>query len=183
MARSTRPANPGDMVRSLAVILVPLLIITVLFTRNPDDHPVTVVDVTPSLTAARQQAPYPVLAPVNLPPQWRPIRVSWEKLGRPALNGERSVRNAWRLGYLDPEGVYVALDQGDRLPEDLVATASRDGTPDGQSTVGADTWERRVSLDGRTRALVLRRPEVTSVVSGDTGYGELEAFAGSLRDR
>lgn len=171
------------MVRSLVVILVPLLIITVLFTRNPDDHPVTVVDVAPSLTSAREQAPYPVLAPVSLPAEWRPIRVSWEPRGRPALNGEPSMRNAWTLGYLDPEEIYVALEQGDLQPEDLVADVTREGVPDGQSAVSGATWERRISPDGRTRALVLRRPEVTSVVAGDTDYEVLEAFAGTLRDR
>ena len=37
MARaSSRIATPGDMVRSLAVILIPVVIITYFFTRTPD---------------------------------------------------------------------------------------------------------------------------------------------------
>jgi len=171
------------MVRSLVVILVPLLIITVLFTRDLEDYPATVVDVAPSLAVARKQAPYAVLAPVNLPAEWRPVRVAWEPVGTPVLNGEPSVRNAWNLGYLNPEDIYIALDQGDRLPEDLVDSATRKGEPDGESTVGEAVWQRRISPDERTRALVLTRPDVTTVVSGDTGYEVLEAFASSLRAR
>ena len=67
MARANRMATPGDMIRSLAVILIPLVIITVLFTDLPDDKPVTEVDWQPVLAVARRDAPFPVLAPTNLP--------------------------------------------------------------------------------------------------------------------
>ncbi|MFP5282750.1 MAG: DUF4245 domain-containing protein, partial [Actinomycetes bacterium] len=140
-------------------------------------------DVSPVLAVARREAPYPVLAPVNLPAQWRPTKVAWEPVGRPALDGEPSPRNAWRLGYLNPNDVYVALEQGDRAPNDLVRQATREGRVDGSSTVSGVPWERRVSPDGRTRALVLTSPAVTSVVAGDVSYGALEDFAATLRDR
>lgn len=181
MARTGRLASPSDMVRSLVVILVPILAITWLFTRNLDDHPVTVVEVAPVLAKARAAAPYPVLVPASLPEGWRPVKVAWEPVGRPGLNGDPSVRNGWRLGYLDPDDTYVALEQGDRRSEDLIASASRDGAPEGRSSVGDQTWERRISPDERTRALVLSTPTVTTVVSGDVPYAELEAFASTLR--
>ena len=38
MARSNARATPADMIRSLAVILIPLVIITMLFTDLPNDH-------------------------------------------------------------------------------------------------------------------------------------------------
>jgi len=169
------------MLRSLAVILIPLLAITYFFTRTPDDYPVAVVDVAPVLAVAREQAPYEVLVPQNLPAEWRPTKVAWERLGQPALNGEPAARNGWRLGYLDPQDTYVALEQGDRRLEDMLASATRRGTPDGESVVGGSTWERRVSPDGRTRSLVLAAPRVTTVVAGDTDYAELEAFAATLQ--
>ena len=37
MARANRMSTPGDMIRSLAVILIPLVVITALFTRLPAD--------------------------------------------------------------------------------------------------------------------------------------------------
>jgi len=171
------------MIRSLAVILVPVVLITIFLTRTPRDHPVQEVDWQPVLTVAREQAPYPVLAPINLPHGWRPTRVSWIRAGDPALNGAPSVRNAWQLGFLDPRNVYVGLDQGDLKPDLLISEATRKGLVDGHSTVGSAIWERRVSADGRTRSLVLTTPSVTTIVSADSGYDLLEAYAATLASK
>jgi Protein of unknown function (DUF4245) len=178
---STREATAGDMIRSLAVIIIPLLLITFFFTRNLDDHPVTVVDWRPTLAQARAEAPYPVLAPVNLPSTWRPTQVSWVKVGEASYNDAPSPRNAWTLGFLDPSDTYISIYQGDRATQAMVNSATRNGLPDGSSTVIGKTWERMVSPDQRTRSLVLVEPEVTTVVAGDVGYSALEAYVGTLR--
>ena len=120
MARPKKPATPGDMIRSLLVILVPVLIITFLFTRLPQDHPVKEVDWRPVLTTARGQAPYPVLAPVNLPAGWRATRVTWVKAGDPYLNGQASPRNYWQLDLLTPDNDFIGLSQGDQQIDDMV---------------------------------------------------------------
>jgi hypothetical protein len=91
------------------------------------------------------------------------------------------MRNAWRLGFLDPQNTYVALDQGDLKADLLVADVTRDGQADGRSIVGSQTWERRVSPDYRTRSLVLATSAVTSIVSADAGYDLLEAYAATLQ--
>lgn len=163
------------------MILIPLLIITVFFTRNLGDHPVKVVDWKPVLTQARSEAPYPVLAPVNLPDTWRATQASWVKVGQRTDNDAPSVRNAWTLGFLDPSQTYISLYQGDLQSDDLVRSATREATADGSSTIEGQTWERRVSPDQRTRSLVLITPEVTTVVAGDTSYEALESYVSTLR--
>ena len=168
------------MIRSLAVILVPLLIITFFFTRNLRDHPVTVVDYQPILAQARAQAPYPVLAPVGLPADWRSTRATWVKVGEADLNQEPSPRNAWTLGFLDPTDTYIGLYQGDAQIDDMVDSATREGRADGASTIDSQAWERRISPDGRTRSLVLVAPKVTTVVAGDVEYEALDAYASTL---
>lgn len=180
MARANRMATPGDMMRSLAVILIPLVIITVLFTDLPKDKAVAEVDVRPALTVARREAPFPVLAPTNLPDGWRATQAEWIEAGDPYRNGQPSVRNLWSLGFLTPDQVFIGLDQGDGPPDDLVEEQTRDGTGDGQSTVNGQTWQRRLSPDGRTRSLVRTEPKVTSIVSGDLSYQGLEAYAVTL---
>lgn len=180
MPRARKATTTGDLIRTLAVILIPLVVLTVLFTRLPEDYPVEVVDVQPVLAEAREESPYPVLAPANLPNQWRPTSVEWVETGEPYLNGQPSVRNLWRLGYLSPDDVYIAVAQGDVAADDLIGQETRDGVPDGQSTIAGQVWERRVSPDDRTRALVLRAPSVTTIVKGDTSYAQLEAFASTL---
>lgn len=171
-----RSATAGDMVRSLVVIIVPLLIIFFFFTRNLDDHPVEEVDVAPILTAARQEASYPVVVPVNLPDGWVPTRVSWEPDGRDGVPPEQF----WRVGYLSPQEIYFEVNQS---PDGstLITDQTREGVPDGTSSIGDAEWERRISPDGRTRSLVQSTDEVTTVIVADADYAALEAFAGTLR--
>ena len=176
-----RDASASDMIRSLAVILIPLLVITFLFTRNLRDHPVTVVDYAPILAQARKQSPYPVLAPTNLPSGWRATQASWVRTGENALNDQPSPRNAWTLGFLDPSDTYLGLYQGDAQTQDLIASATAQGRPDGTSTVGNQDWQRWVSPDGRTRSLVLVGPKDTAIVAGDVPYEALESYVGTLR--
>jgi hypothetical protein len=180
VARANRMATPGDMIRSLAVILIPLVLLTVLFTNLPDDKPVDEVDWRAVLAVARRDAPFPVLAPTNLPEGWRATQAEWVKAGEPFRGGEPSVRDQWSLGFLTPDDVFIGLDQGDRQPDNLVKEQSRDGKPDGQSTVNGQTWERLLSPDSRTRSLVRREPAVTTIVSGDLGYEALEAYTATL---
>jgi hypothetical protein len=180
VARAKKPQTTGDMIRSLLVIIVPLLLISAFFTRNLGDHPVKEVDWRPVVTLARSQAPYPVLAPVNLPPGWRSVQATWVRTGEPYLNGQASPRNLWKLGFLTTDDVFVALSQGDLQPTTFISDETRDGTVDGQSVVGDATWERRESPDGRTHSLVESTPEVTNIVSGDLPYEALETYAGIL---
>jgi hypothetical protein len=180
VARTARQATPGDMIRSLAVILIPLVVITIIFTNTPDDHPVKEVDWKPVLATAQAEAPFEVLAPANLPEGWRATRVNWVPQGEPYINGEASPRNLWQIGFLSPDDVYIDLNQGDARPEELVDQQSREGTPDGTSVVAGQTWERLVSPDGRTRSLVRRDPASTTIVSADLPYEALEAYTSTL---
>jgi Protein of unknown function (DUF4245) len=168
------------MIRSLVVILIPLVVITIIFTNTPDDHPVKEVDWKPVLATAQAEAPFAVLAPANLPEGWRATRVNWVREGQPYVNGEASPRNLWQIGFLSPDDVYIDLNQGDARPQELVDQQSREGTPDGTSVVAGQTWERLVSPDDRTRSLVLRGPRSTTIVSADLPYEALEAYTSTL---
>jgi len=167
------------MIRSLAVILIPVVIITYFFTRTPD-APVKTVDWTRVLAQARKQAPFDVLAPRAVPQDWRATKASWVAQGRPTLNGEPSPRNLWQLGFLDSTDTYVELDQGDLQGPDLVADKTRQGLADGQSRVQGQAWERLISEDERTRSLVMATPALTTIVTGDLPYADLESFAATL---
>jgi hypothetical protein len=180
VAQANRLGSPGDMIRSLAVILIPLVILTALFTDVPKQRAVTEVDWRPVLATARREAPYPVLAPTNLPAGWRAVQAEWDKAGGTTQNGQPSVRNLWQLGFLTPDDIFIGLDQGDLLADDLIDEQSRAGAPDGESTVNGQGWQRLVSPDGRTRSLVRRDPTVTSIISGDLPYPALEAYAATL---
>ncbi len=172
--------RPIDMLISLAVILVPIVVISWFFTRTPDSPPITRIDYAQTLATARAEAPYPVLAPTNLPETWIPRKVVWAKPGRPGADGQPAVGNTWQLGLLSPEKVYVTITQRDSVHAGLISELSREGVKDGTAQLGGATWERYVSKDGRTRALVKTDGAVVSVVAGDTSYEGLLAFAATL---
>ncbi len=181
MARaSSKLASPGDMVRSLAVILIPLIAVTYFFTRTPDEPQLPTINWVPVLAQAREQAPFAVLAPRAVPEDWRATRVTWVPEGRPYLNGDPSPRNLWELGFLDSTDTYIELDQGDLQAPDLIAAKTRDGLADGTSDVAGTTWNRLISEDERTRSLVTTTTAVTTIITGDLPYIDLESFAGTL---
>lgn len=178
-----RPATGRDMFLSLLVILVPLAIIVAIYTQGPSDAKVQTVNWRPVAAQARKQAPYPVLAPVELPAGWRATRVSWTPVGQPDPTGQDSVRNRWQLGVLTDSDAYIELDQGDRLANEMVDDLSRQGRPDGTSTIDGRAWKRLVTDDNRTRSLVLATPRVTSIVTGDVDYSMLATYVGLLQSQ
>lgn len=178
MARSARNATVLHMVIAMAVILVPVLAVMSFFTRVPEPA-ISVVDHRPVAAQARAAASYPLLVPANLPADWVCTRARWTPPGAPGVDGTPVPGGTWQLGFLTAGRVYLGLDQRDVAPEPFIAERTRQGRPEGESRVGAATWQRMVSADGRTRSLVLRGASAV-VVSGDVPYDLLEAFAGTL---
>ena len=178
MARQQRNSTAIQMIVAMGVLMVPIGLIVAFFTRTPEP-PVQAIDYRPVATQAAAEASYPVLVPANLPDGWIATRARWTAEGRPGLNGEPAAGNTGQLGMLTPGQMYIGLDQRDRAPELFVQQVTRDGAADGASVVAGKQWQRYLSKDGRTRALV-QRGDAVSIVSGDLDYEALEAFAGTL---
>lgn len=181
VARARRSPTARDMVLSLLVIMVPVAIFAALLSSGPDQPEVRTIDWRAVAARARQQSPYPIQAPAELPSGWRATRASWTEVGQPDPTGTESVRNRWQLGVLTDSGVYLELDQVDKRAAEFVQEASRDGAEDGTSRIDGATWQRLVTDDDRTRSLVRRASGVTTLVVGDASYQQLEAFAGLLQ--
>ncbi|MGO1488589.1 MAG: DUF4245 domain-containing protein [Arachnia sp.] len=180
MARKKPQARARDMVISLAVILIPLLLITWIFTNDPQPS-VEPVDVAPVLEQAEQNSPYPILRATALPPEWVPVRVAWAEDGNQWITSVPAVGNSWQLGYLTPNGIYVAVQQRDRETSAFVADVTQDGRRESEvSEIEGRTWEHWISRDEVSRSLVWRDGDMVAVVTGDTDYAQLDAFVGSL---
>ena len=175
-----RPNPPViHLLVAMVVLLVPMLLIMAWFTRIPEPA-VNLVDYRPVVAAARQADPYPVAAPASLPDGWLAIRARWTARGKLGVDREPVPGNTVELGFLSPDKRYFAVDQRDEQPELFVADVSRDGRPDGQSTVKGVAWTRYVSADRRTHSLARTGPGYVTLVSGDVPYQDLEAFAATL---
>lgn len=173
------------MVKSIVLVLVPILLITWLLTNNLGDYPVERVEWRPVLTQARAEAEWPVVAPEGLPEDgrqaWVPTRVSWVTAGAPAVGGP-SARNHWRVGFLSPDELYYEVNQGDGEPTHFIADVTRDGRRVGEETIAGRNWERWESDDGRTRTLLLRSDPTVVMVTADAGFTELQQFARTLQE-
>ncbi|MFT3969519.1 MAG: DUF4245 domain-containing protein [Micropruina sp.] len=177
-ARRPSPTVP-QMLVAVAALIIPVVLIYLWFSRIPEPE-ARAVNWQSVVAEARAEAPYPVVAPTALPDTWTAVRARWTPLGQPGLNQQPAIGNTLQLGFLTPDRIYIGLDQRDTDPQGLIRAAGRGGAADGESELNGETWQRYVSDDDRTRALVRSSPGSTVVVSGDLPYEALEAFATTL---
>lgn len=179
MARNPN-ARSRDMIISLAVIAIPIVLIMALFTRTPEPD-TEAIDLRPFLQRAQAESPYPVLIADGLGDGWLPLRASWAEKGKQWITADPALGNSWQVGYFSPEEIYYGVLQRDAAGVDLIRTATREGKEIGEPvTVGGREWARYESSDERTRSLVHEQGEVTTVVSADVPFTDLEAFASTL---
>lgn len=180
MAGRNPNARSRDMLISMAVLVLPVLLVVWLFSQEGDVRPEP-VDVVPVVERAQAESPYPVLYAEDLGEGWQPVRAAWAASGDPFVTSEPAVGNSWQIGYLSPREVYFEVLQRDSQGELLIADATREGSMLGEGVdLAGLSWERYESSDGRTRSLVSTDGDVTSVVSADTDFSELEAFTATL---
>lgn len=168
------------MVISLAVLIVPILLIGAWFSRIPEPT-IRRVDWQPIVAQARKEAKFRVLAPTNLPGTWIATRARWTRAGQPGIDDQPMPSDTFALGFLNPEKIYIALDQRAKPARGYLTQVTRGGRPEGEQGIANLTWQRLISADGRTRSLLLATPDVTTIVSGDTSYAGLAAFVTTLQ--
>ncbi len=162
------------MVLSLGVILLAAGLVYLFIPHNDEQTPaVERVDYRVELITARRAAPYPVAAPQGLPRSWKPTSVRFE--------GDHS--DKWHLGFHDPDGQYVALEQ---------STGKR-ATFIGEATQGSEATDTTDEIDGRTwtrysggryDALVLKGDDgETTVVAGTAPFARLTEMAKALETK
>ncbi|MFJ7900830.1 DUF4245 domain-containing protein [Streptomyces sp. NPDC096198] len=159
-----------DMILSLGLIGLAAGVIY-LFIPHDDHAPdLKRVDYRVELLTARRAAAYPVAAPEGLSDRWKATSVRYQ--GDPY--------SAWHLGFQDPEGQYVAVEQSTQKAADFIDDASQGahGTKATQD-IGGQTWQRYSG--GRYDALVLKAKGSTTVVAGTASFAQLTKMAEALR--
>lgn len=178
MAASPRlSASSTHMVVAMLVLLIPVIGITVLFTRDPEPV-VPDVPYGPIAERAAAESDFELLAPPDLPDGWACTKAEWLPAGTPG-RAEAVIGDTWSMAFLTPERMYIGLDQRSEAPEEFIERRTQDGVPDGAATINGAPWVRYLSADGQTRSLVHAGEPVT-VVTGDLPYDQLELFAAIL---
>ncbi len=159
-----------DMTLSMAVIGIFVAVIYMFIPHDEEADPVRAVDYRVELITARRAAPYPVAAPEGLAKDWKPTSVTYE----------RSNSNAWHLGFLDPDGQYVAVEQSTAPTDKYIRKVSQNAVETGRTErIGGETWQR---WEGPKYDALVRRDEgATTVVTGTASFEQLAKMAAALR--
>ncbi|MFJ9039343.1 DUF4245 domain-containing protein [Streptomyces sp. NPDC102406] len=170
MAGRNGKKTVGSLVLSLGVCVVGAGVAYVFIPHDDSERtPVKRVDYRVELLTARRAASYPVAAPTGLPKTWKPTSVRYQ--GEP--------NEAWHLGFLDPEGQYVAVEQSTEKPVQFIDDASQGAEETGRAqTIGGESWQRYKGA--KYDALVLKRKNSTTLVTGTAGFGQLTKMAEAL---
>jgi hypothetical protein len=162
----------GDMVRSLAVVVVLVGIIVAFNVAGQPEEVVRDVDYVSAATQARQQASYDVLAPSSLLPGWRATSAR-----------TRAVDGAvhWHLGLVTGAGDYAGVEQSDGERAGFVGDYADRARTAGTVTIAGASWRRLEGGEPEPRALVRTDGGVTTIVAGSATWSELRALAASLR--
>ncbi|MFE3325162.1 DUF4245 domain-containing protein [Streptomyces sp. NPDC059176] len=157
------------MIQSLVVICAFAGVIYVFIPHDDSMDPNKAVDYRVELLTARRAAPYPVAAPLGLPAEWKPTSVRYT-----SREG-----HAWHLGFLDPDGQYVAVEQSTAPAGTYVPQVTQKASSTGRSEqLGGATWQR---WEGpKYDALVRSDKGATTVVTGTASYERLAQMAEAL---
>ncbi|MEU4037007.1 DUF4245 domain-containing protein [Streptomyces collinus] len=166
-----RQKTVRDMILSLGLIGLAAGFIYLLVPHDDHAPDIKRVDYRVELLTARRAASYPVAAPEGLPSTWKATSVRFQ--------GEESDR--WHLGFEDPEGQYVQVEQSTQKRSDFIDQASQGGSATERTErIGGRTWTRYTG--GRYDALVLEgTPGSTTVVAGTASFDRLTKMAAALK--
>ena len=171
-ATPRRRQTAGDMVRSLAVVLVLVGVLVGLNVVQQPDPVVRAVEYPAALDAAQSQADYDLAGPDPLPPGWRVTS---------ARAGVEGTARTWHLGMVTARQTYAAVEQSDGSRADLVERIADGSRPDGEETLGGTSWQRLTGGDPEPRALVRTEAGVTTMVAGNGSWAQLRRLAVALR--
>ncbi|MER6524720.1 DUF4245 domain-containing protein [Streptomyces sp. NPDC001508] len=160
-----------DMILSLGLIGMAAAVIYVFIPHDDHAPDLKRVDYRVELLTAQRAASYPVAAPEGLPGSWKATSVRFQ-----GANSER-----WHLGFQDPEGQYVQIEQSTQQRAEFIDQASQGArATDVTEKIGGHTWKRYTG--GRYDALVLEdTPGSTTVVAGTASFERLAKLAESLK--
>ncbi|MFF0185455.1 DUF4245 domain-containing protein [Streptomyces sp. NPDC005244] len=170
MAGTKGKQSVRGMILSLGLIGLMAGVIYIFIPHDDSAPDLKRVDYRVELLTARRAASYPVAAPDGLPTAWKPTSVRYDG----------SEFDVWHLGFQDPDGQYVAVEQSTQRAPVFIDSASQGARATKVTQrIGDRTWQR---YEGdHYDALVLKGDGSTTVVTGTASFGALTKMAESLK--
>lgn len=159
-----------NMFLSMAVITAVAGVMYLFIPHDDKKDPVKRIDYRVELLTAQRAAPYPVLAPQGLSDDWKPTSVTYS----------RQDDNTWHLGFIDPDGEYIGVEQSTAPAKKYVADVTHRAEKTARTqTVGGQVWER---WEGeKYDALVRHEKGATTVVTGTAPFERLAEMVAALQ--
>jgi len=156
-----------------------LLAAAVVVVTIPAPHaaePVT-VSYRADLDRLTRLAPYPAVAPHDLPASWQPVSSG---LAVGGANGAGTV--TWALDYITPNGLLASLEETNANPAAFVRRMTNNGAALPPSSVNGQAWNLSATPARGQRSMYRTSPAgFTLVVTGNATCPELRQLAASLR--
>lgn len=169
------------MLLTIIVLMVPVLLITWFFTREPDADPVTAVDWQAAVTSAQQVDGFDVHTLKAVPAGWVATKAVFVKTGEILPSGDPAGGPTLELGFLSQDQNYFAINQTTAVAAPYLVHVTREGVPVGEVEAAGSTWKHYQSADGRTHSLVTTdETGLTVVLVSDAGVDRLVELAGLL---
>ena len=182
MAKTKRPATARDMFLTMAVLMLPVILLVVWTQgRTPDLEPeVPTQNWEAAVRKAVRANEFEVLAPPALPAGWRATKARWMVPGESGPQGDPVPAPTLELGFLGPENTYVALNETIGPKGPYLERVSRSGIEEGKLNIEGTSWVHLVTSDGRTHTLHRSDGQRTVALVSDAGVEVLVMFAGLL---
>ena len=168
--------NFANMLRSLLPLVVICLVIVGWTTlrQSGDVEPVREIDPTSTLDLAAARAGYPLLAPQDLPEDYRPTSARTD-----AGNAGEGDPVTLEIGYVTPSEEFAGFVVSDDRRADPVAAVLDGAVEEGTVDIAGQTWTRSTTEDDET-ALSREADGVIVLVSGSASDEELGAVAAAV---
>lgn len=156
---------------ALLVCLAAVGVFLLITPQSRTEH-IPRVDFSIDQVNAARSAPYEVLTPSRVLPNWVPNSSSLTDKGGVVT---------WRLGFATAKRQHAMVAQSDERPSaDFVNRMANTDKAQGSRQIGGVTWEERFRSDKNQRSLVRVFPDHAVVVTGTADWDELTALAQSL---
>ncbi len=164
--------TPGDMLKAVLVLLIPIAILVALYVYFFDGNNVIVIDPSGTYADARASAHFTVVQPVGLPSSWKPVSSTYAS-GTPST---------LRVGYIAPGGDGFQLVESDQASATLIEAELGAVNPLARSVdEGGLTWGVIKATKHSDLALVNTTSTRTVIIMGQASQSELQQFAAALK--
>jgi len=163
----------ANMLRSRLLVGAIIALFVIVAPGLQPDH--SGVDVQETAEQVAQTTGLAVSAPKDLGDDWVESRAEYRMSAQGLMT--------WHAGFETPDGKFVALNEADDASDEWIAGQVNEAPAVGTTEIEGETWRQYAREGSRLQRSLVRTAEnggLTSVVTGNASWEQLESFAAAL---